>query len=104
MLQKQRLRGTRLVVELGLSFLSFLAAERRVHQNTIVKLWCAAKEFSARFHPGQCIPVPDVRFIDTVQHEIREGDWVYRVVFFAAIKCAASQKFKLNAGDSVSSQ
>ena len=83
MLEKQHLRRAGFVVKVGLGFLAFLPAEGRIGQDHIEGLRRALEQAAIGFPPGQRVAVPEVRLIDAVQDEIRQGDGIDEVLFLA---------------------
>ena len=95
MLEEERLRRARLVVEVGLSLLAFLAAERWIGKDHVEQLGCAFEEAAIALLAGKCVPVPQVRFVNSVKHEVGQADGVDQVFFFAAPESTLLKGFYL---------
>jgi len=95
MLKEQHLRCAGLVIEVGLCFLSFLAAEGRVRQDHVESLRRALEQAAVGFLSRQGVAVPEVRLVDAVQHQVGQSDGKDEILFLPAPECPLLERFEL---------
>ena len=97
-LEEQHLGGAGTVVEVGLGFLAFLAAEGRVGEDDVEERGGADEEVAVGLGAGEGVAVPEVRLVDAVEDEVGEGDGVDDVVVLAAVEGSALEGVDLVGG------
>src|SRR2546428_1080975 len=75
-LEKQYLRGAGLVVKVCLGLLAFFPTKGWIGEDDIESLWRALEQPAVALPPGQRVAVPEVRLVDAVQDQVRQGDWI----------------------------
>ena len=95
MLQEKHLRRAGLVGKASLRVFTLFTAEWWIHENHIVECRGALEEPTVNFRPSEGVAMPDVGFINVMQHEIGERYGVYYVVFLSSVECAAFERCQL---------
>ena len=97
-LEEEDLGGAGFVVEVGLGFGAFFAAEGRIGEDDVEGGGRALEEAAVDFLAGEGVAVPEVGFVDAVEDEVGQGDGVDEVLFFPAPEGALFEGFELFTG------
>ena len=81
-----------------MSILAFLAAKRGIGEDNVEGLRCVFKEAAVGFLAGEGVAMPEVWFVDTVQHQIGKGNGIDEILFFPAPEGALFERFELFGG------
>lgn len=84
MLEEQDLRCAGLVREPPLGGFALLAAERGIREDDVERRRRVLEEPVVGGTAGQCVAVPQVRLVDSVEDEVGEGDRLDLIVLLAA--------------------